>query len=56
MNRTRKRCERLQNERIAAFKEYHQDVTTGEYPAEEHMVGIEDKEFKAFVKTLGKTK
>ena len=48
--------ERLQNEHIAAFKEFVKDVTEGDYPAEEHLVGIEEKEFKSFVKALGKAK
>jgi 3-methyl-2-oxobutanoate hydroxymethyltransferase len=46
--------ERLQSERVAAFKEFAKDVTEGDYPAQEHRVGIDDKQFKAFVKALGK--
>lgn len=41
--------ERLQGERIAAFKEFIDDIKTGTYPAPEHMVSIKDDEFEAFV-------
>jgi 3-methyl-2-oxobutanoate hydroxymethyltransferase len=44
--------DRLQKERIAAFKEYRGDVETGAYPAAEHLVPIDDKEFNAFRKEL----
>jgi 3-methyl-2-oxobutanoate hydroxymethyltransferase len=44
--------ERLQQERIAAFREYKADVDTGRYPAPEHTVAIEDAEFDAFMKRL----
>lgn len=44
--------ERLQNERVAAFKEYKKDVDTGVYPAPEHLVPIDDAEFKGFMKLL----
>ena len=40
--------ERLQKERIAAFKEFAVDVSSGAYPAAEHMVSIDDKEFAKF--------
>ncbi|WP_343081042.1 3-methyl-2-oxobutanoate hydroxymethyltransferase [Ostreiculturibacter nitratireducens] len=42
--------ERLQNERIAAFKEFRADVDSGGYPAPEHTVLIGDDEFDAFLK------
>ncbi len=42
---------RLQNERVAAFKEYKADVDSGVYPAEEHTVTIKDEEFDAFLKS-----
>ena len=42
---------RLQNERVAAFKEYKADVDSGVYPAEEHTVTIKDDEFDAFLKS-----
>lgn len=44
--------DRLQKERIAAFKEFRVDVEKGRYPEDKHLVPIEDKEFKAFVKAL----
>ena len=37
--------ERLQNERVAAFKEFIADVHSGAYPAPEHIVPIADEEF-----------
>ena len=43
---------RLQQERIAAFKEFATDVTTGTYPAQDHKVGIPDDEFAAFQQQL----
>ena len=43
--------ERLQNERIAAFKEYRADVGSGVYPASEHSVAIKDDEFETFLKS-----
>jgi 3-methyl-2-oxobutanoate hydroxymethyltransferase len=43
--------ERLQNERIAAFKEYKADVQSGGYPASEHSVPINDEQFQAFLKS-----
>ena len=44
--------DRLQKERIAAFKEYAADVETGAYPAAEHLVPIADDEFDAFLGRL----
>jgi 3-methyl-2-oxobutanoate hydroxymethyltransferase len=41
--------ERLQNERIAAFKDYKADVDSGGYPGPEHTVPIPDNEFDAFL-------
>ena len=41
---------RLQNERIAAFKEFKADVDSGGYPAAEHAVPIRDDQFEAFLK------
>lgn len=40
--------ERLQTERIAAFKEFIADVNSGVYPASEHAVPINDEEFERF--------
>ncbi len=44
--------DRLQKERIAAFKEYAADVDSGAYPAAEHLVPIADDEFDAFLGRL----
>ena len=41
--------ERLQNERVAAFKEFIADVHSGAYPAPEHIVPISDEEFEGFL-------
>ena len=41
--------ERLQNERVAAFKEFIADVRSSAYPAPEHIVPISDEEFEAFL-------
>jgi 3-methyl-2-oxobutanoate hydroxymethyltransferase len=40
---------RLQQERIAAYKEFIADVTTGAYPAPQHIVPIDDAEFGQFM-------
>lgn len=40
---------RLQDERIAAFREFRADVETGAYPAPEHSVAISDGELEAFI-------
>ncbi len=45
--------ERLQKERIAAFKQFRADVDGGGYPAAEHTVPIGDEEFEAFLKAAG---
>jgi 3-methyl-2-oxobutanoate hydroxymethyltransferase len=50
----RTELDRLQNERVAAFREFRADVETGAYPEEKHLVAIADAEFEAFVKGLGK--
>ena len=44
--------DRLQAERIAAFKEFKGDVQSGAYPEPSHTVTIADVEFDAFLKTL----
>ena len=44
--------ERLQQERVAAFKEFIDDVNSGAYPGPEHTVSIKDDEFEAFAATL----
>ena len=40
--------ERLQNERIAAFREFIADVSSSAYPAPEHVVPIAHEEFERF--------
>ena len=44
--------DRLQHERIAAFREFRRDVEQGLYPEEKHLVPIADAEFDAFIQTL----
>ncbi len=44
--------ERLQQERIAAFKEFIGDVNSGAYPGPEHTVSIKDEAFDAFINAL----
>jgi 3-methyl-2-oxobutanoate hydroxymethyltransferase len=43
---------RLQQERVAAFKEFVADVEGGAYPGPEHVVPIADDEFAAFMEQL----
>jgi 3-methyl-2-oxobutanoate hydroxymethyltransferase len=43
---------RLQAERIAAFGEFRADVAKGTYPGPEHVVGIADAEYEAFLAGL----
>ncbi len=43
---------RLQDERIAAFKEFKADVENGGYPGAEHTVTIADDEYEAFLKKV----
>lgn len=40
--------ERLQRERIAAYREFIADVRTGSYPEPQHVVPIADEELAAF--------
>jgi 3-methyl-2-oxobutanoate hydroxymethyltransferase len=44
--------ERLQQERIAAFKELIADIEDGTYPEPKHIVPIKDGEFEAFLAQL----
>ncbi len=44
--------DRLQQERVAAFKEFKADVLSGAYPEKRHVVSIDDAEFNAFMKKL----
>ncbi|ASY66632.1 3-methyl-2-oxobutanoate hydroxymethyltransferase (plasmid) [Sinorhizobium sojae CCBAU 05684] len=41
--------DRLQQERIAAFREYAEDVRSGAYPEKAHMVGIAPEELEVFL-------
>jgi 3-methyl-2-oxobutanoate hydroxymethyltransferase len=44
--------DRLQQERIAAFREFRADVESGAYPEPQHLVTITDSEFQKFLKEL----
>jgi 3-methyl-2-oxobutanoate hydroxymethyltransferase len=44
--------ERLQQERVSAFKEFISDVQTGAYPETQHVVPISDDEFESFRKRV----
>jgi 3-methyl-2-oxobutanoate hydroxymethyltransferase len=48
----RAELDRLQQERIAAFKEFRADVESGAYPEKRHLVPIADREFDAFLEKL----
>jgi 3-methyl-2-oxobutanoate hydroxymethyltransferase len=48
----RKEYERLQNERIAAFKEYAADVIGGRFPQAGNLVSIDDAVFKEVVDSI----
>jgi 3-methyl-2-oxobutanoate hydroxymethyltransferase len=48
----RKEYERLQNERIAAFKEYASDVKEKRFPAATNLVEMDESEFTAIVKSI----
>ena len=44
--------DRLQQERIAAFKELKADIDGGLYPEPQHVVSIKDEEFETFLKQV----
>lgn len=44
--------DRLQRERVAAFREFIRDVEDGVYPAEEHVVPVADAEFEEFMRRI----
>lgn len=44
--------ERLQQERVSAFKEFIADVQTAAYPAPQHVVPIADAEFEQFMTAI----
>jgi 3-methyl-2-oxobutanoate hydroxymethyltransferase len=45
--------QRLQQERVAAFTEYAQDVTRGSYPEAQHQVGVDDEVLARFREAIG---
>ena len=45
--------ERLQRERIAAYREFISDIRTGAYPEPQHVVPIADEELDAFKAAVG---
>jgi len=47
-----KEYHRLQQERIAAFKEYAHDVKTGAFPETRHLVAMDDAEFKKAIAAI----
>ena len=51
----RTELDRLQAERVKAFKEYKSDVDSGAYPEDKHLVPIADAEFDSFMKALTKS-
>lgn len=44
---------RLQQESIAAFREFKADVDSGVYPAQNHKIGIQEEEYTKFLDALG---
>ena len=44
--------ERLQNERVAAFREYVVDVETGRFPESSNLIEMEDEVMQAFIGSL----
>lgn len=48
----RSELDRLQRERVAAFREFASDVDGGAYPAGEHIVPIADTEFDDFMRRI----
>jgi 3-methyl-2-oxobutanoate hydroxymethyltransferase len=47
-----KEYKRLQQERIAAFKEYADDVSSGRFPEKRHLISMEDTEFKEAIASI----
>jgi 3-methyl-2-oxobutanoate hydroxymethyltransferase len=48
----RSEYERLQRERVAAFKEFRADVESGAFPEDKHLVPIAEDELQAFLTAL----
>lgn len=46
--------ERLQNERIAAFSEYIDDVKSGRFPERSHLISMDDKVYQQTIETIEK--
>lgn len=44
--------DRLQNERVAAFREFHADVTSGAYPESRHKLSVERSQLDAFLSQI----
>jgi 3-methyl-2-oxobutanoate hydroxymethyltransferase len=44
---------RLQNERVAAFKEFSADVESGAFPETKHLVSMKDGEYEKFLDGIG---
>jgi 3-methyl-2-oxobutanoate hydroxymethyltransferase len=51
-----KEYQRLQQERIAAFKEYAADVKSGAFPEAKHLVAMDAAEFKKAVMEMDRVK
>jgi 3-methyl-2-oxobutanoate hydroxymethyltransferase len=47
-----KEYNRLQQERVAAFKEYADDVKSGRFPEKRHLVSMDDAEFKEAIASI----
>ena len=47
-----KEYNRLQQERIAAFKEYADDINSGRFPEKRHLVSMDDAEFKQAIASI----
>lgn len=47
-----KEYERLQNERLAAFREYADDVRSGRFPGRQNLVGIDEGAFKKAIEAI----
>ena len=46
--------DRLQRERVAAFSEYIEDVRSGSYPEDKHIVKMDKQELASFIDRIGK--
>src|SRR6185436_9862751 len=48
----RKEYQRLQEERVAAFKEYAEDVKCGRFPARSHVIAMDEAVFKQAIAAI----